>query len=162
MAQYANQKSFIIHRENPLNSGKQYLALDTQHLAQASKLLTPVGFKLYLYLCSNKDGYSRDYSPRDFSNIYGVSYDSARKAPQNLIEAGYLVLAGGEYHFYEEPQETISLAFKPERRLVPLTTEGYIPMSLQEFLNQVVNIDKTGTVEEATDYWKKCEVANNE
>lgn len=162
MAQYANQKSFIIHRENPLNSGKQYLALDTQHLAQASKLLTPVGFKLYLYLCSNKDGYIRDYSPRDFSNIYSVSYDSARKAPQNLIEAGYLVLTAGEYHFYEEPQESIQLAFKPELRLVPLATKECIPMSLQEFLNQVVNIDKTGTVEEATEYWKNCEVANNE
>ena len=80
MAQYANQRTYIIHRINPINKGVVYLSIAASALANASRILTPTSFKLYLYLATNKDGYSLDFSPKHFSELYGVSYDSARKA----------------------------------------------------------------------------------
>ena len=161
MAQYANQRTYIIHRINPMNKGVVYLSITASALANASRILTPTGFKLYLYLATNKDGYSLDFSPKHFSELYGVSYDSARKASQDLIDNHFLVLnKNGKYDFYEEPQVTVQFAIQPERRLVPLQSGELIPISLQEFLNQVVS--DALTAEEATEYWKKCEVANNE
>ena len=66
----------------------------------------------------------------------------------------------GKYDFYEEPQVAVQFAFQPQRRLVPLMNGELFPISLQEFLSQVVS--DTITAEEATEYWKNCEVANNE
>ena len=161
MAQYANQKTYIIHRINPVNKGNVYLTITASALANASKILTPTGFKLYLYLATNKDGYSLDFSPKHFSDLYGVSYDSARKAPADLMNNHFLVPnKDGKYDFYEEPQVAVQFAFQPQCRLVPLMNGELFPISLQEFLNQVVS--DTITAEEATEYWKNCEVANNE
>ena len=117
MAHYANQKTFTIHRIIPERGGGQFLQIYSKNIAEASRTLTPVAFKLYLYLASNQDNYTKDYSPRDFSNLYGVSYDAARKAPQALIDAGYLVQTDNGVEFFETPQERRPrLDIQPERR----------------------------------------------
>ena len=117
MAHYANQKTFTIHRIIPERGGGQFLQIYSKNIAEASRILTPVAFKLYLYLASNQDNYTKDYSPRDFSNLYGVSYDAARKAPQALIDAGYLVQTDNGVDFFETPQERRPrLVVEPERR----------------------------------------------
>ena len=66
----------------------------------------------------------------------------------------------GKYDFYEEPQVAVQFAFQPQCRLVPLMNGELFPISLQEFLSQVVS--DTITAEEATEYWKNCEVAIDE
>lgn len=140
MANYANQKTFTINRTIPsFNDGKQFLSIYAHSLAHASRELTPVGFKLYLYLASNKDKYIKDYSPQDFANVYGVSYEAARKAPQNLEENGYLVhLGANKYEFFEEPQEPKEkeIIFEPERRSFNIKGKLYT-FTYEEFLEQV-------------------------
>lgn len=122
MAHYQNQKTIIIHRSNPLSEKKQYLAIDCQALATAARLLTPSGFKLYLYLASNQNNYEKDYSPRDFSNVYGLSVDAARRAPADLVNCGYIIEENGKLNFYETPHDppltTEDILLKPEVRTV--------------------------------------------
>ena len=122
MAHYQNQKTIIIHRSNPLSEKKQYLAIDCQALATAARLLTPSGFKLYLYLASNQNNYEKDYSPRDFSNVYGLSVDAARRAPADLVKCGYIIEENGKLNFYETPHDppltTEDILLKPEVRTV--------------------------------------------
>lgn len=122
MAHYQNQKTIIIHRSNPLSEKKQYLAIDCQALATAARLLTPSGFKLYLYLASNQNNYEKDYSPRDFSNVYGLSVDAARRAPADLVNCGYIIEENGKLNFYETPHDppltTDDILLKPEVRTV--------------------------------------------
>ena len=122
MAHYQNQKTIIIHRSNPLSEKKQYLAIDCQALSTAARLLTPSGFKLYLYLASNQNNYEKDYSPRDFSNVYGLSVDAARRAPADLVNCGYIIEENGKLNFYETPHDppltTEDILLKPEVRTV--------------------------------------------
>ena len=46
MAQFANQRTYIIHRINPINKGVVYLSITASALANASKILTPTAFKV--------------------------------------------------------------------------------------------------------------------
>lgn len=161
MATYANQKTFTINRITPApGSGKQYISIHTQTLAAAARNLSPVGFKLYLYLASNQNGYEKDYSPRDFANIYGVSIDAARKAPQNLMDCGYLILThGNKYAFFEEPQEIASKTSialpKCEKRLIPQDDGTEKAMSYMEVYNELKD---NYSEEEIKNFWNEQEV----
>lgn len=140
MATYANQKTFTIHRDKVEQRGdKQYLIIYSDRLDEASRSLCPVGLKLYLYLITNKDGYNKDFSPRHFANVYGVSIDSAYKATQNLIDNGYLKFSGGNhYDFYETPQiESPHIAVETETRLMRQTDGTYLEMSYAQVYEEL-------------------------
>ena len=114
-----NQRNVIINRKDALSSGRQYLAINCDTLAEASRNISgEVPFKLYLYLASNKNGYEFSFSPQHFSNIYGCSIDASRKAFVKLIESNYIINKGNNsFEFFETPQERRPrLDIQPERR----------------------------------------------
>lgn len=114
-----NQRNITINRKDALSSGRQYLAINCDTLAEASRNISgEVAFKLYLYLASNKNGYEFSFSPQHFSNIYGCSIDASRKAFVKLIEANYIINNGNNsFEFFETPQERRPrLDIQPERR----------------------------------------------
>ena len=162
MAYYANQNLIEIKREIPDYRGKkQYLSAYTENIAMAARLLNGVPFKFYIYLLSNQNGYCLDYSPKHFSNIYGVSYDSAKKAIKPLVDAGYLVKKpNGGYDFHETPQEKpASIKYIPEEqelRLIPQDDDSFKPMTYIEVYQELIkqNIPES-KIEE---YWNNMEV----
>ena len=114
-----NQRNVTINRKDALSSGRQYLAINCDTLAEASRNISgEVPFKLYLYLASNKNGYEFSFSPQHFSNIYGCSIDASRKAFVKLIESNYIINNGNNsFEFFETPQERRPrLDIQPERR----------------------------------------------
>ena len=114
-----NQRNVIINRKDALSSGRQYLAINCDTLAEASRNISgEVPFKLYLYLASNKNGYEFSFSPQHFSNIYGCSIDASRKAFVKLIESNYIINKGNNsFEFFETPQERRPrIDIQPERR----------------------------------------------
>ena len=114
-----NQRNITINRKDALSSGRQYLAINCDTLAEASRNISgEVPFKLYLYLASNKNGYEFSFSPQHFSNIYGCSIDASRKAFVKLVEANYIINNGNNsFEFFETPQERRPrLDIQPERR----------------------------------------------
>ena len=162
MAYYANQNLIEIKREIPDYRGKkQYLSAYSENIAMAARLLNGVPFKFYIYLLSNQNGYCLDYSPKHFSNIYGVSYDSAKKAIKPLVDAGYLVKKpNGGYEFHETPQEKpASIKYIPEEqelRLIPQDDDTFKPMTYIEVYQELIkqNIPES-KIEE---YWNSKEV----
>ena len=162
MAYYANQNLIEIKREIPDYRGKkQYLSAYSENIAMAARLLNGVPFKFYIYLLSNQNGYCLDYSPKHFSNIYGVSYDSAKKAIKPLVDAGYLVKKpNGGYEFHETPQEKpASIKYIPEEqelRLIPQDDDSFKPMTYIEVYQELIkqNIPES-KIEE---YWNHMEV----
>lgn len=165
MATYPNQKHFTINRINPLTEKKQFLSITCENLALASRNLNgEVPFKFYLYLCSNQDGYSFDYSPQHFANVYGVSIDSARRAADRLIETGYLIR--DEKHkngfvFYETPQEkktSIKIPeIKEEKRLFEQEDGSFKAMTYTQVYNELKEVYSEETIKEQV--WNKAEVA---
>lgn len=114
-----NQRNITINRKDALSSGRQYLAINCDTLAEASRNISgEVAFKLYLYLASNKNGYELSFSPQHFSNIYGCSIDASRRAFVKLIESNYIINKGNNsFEFFETPQERRPrLDIQPERR----------------------------------------------
>ena len=114
-----NQRNITINRKDALSSGRQYLAINCDTLAEASRNISgEVAFKLYLYLASNKNGYELSFSPQHFSNIYGCSIDASRRAFVKLVEANYIINKGNNsFEFFETPQERRPrLDIQPERR----------------------------------------------
>lgn len=159
MAKYANQKTITINRDIPERGKGQFLQIYNQNIAQAARDLTAVGFKLYLYFASNQKGYEKDYSPRDFANIYGVSYESARKAPQNLVDNGYLVIGDkNTMEFFETPQETqTKIKIKPaERRLIEQEDNTYKGYTFKELYDELK--DELSEEEIREQYWNTAEV----
>lgn len=162
MAYYANQNLIEIKREIPDYRGKkQYLSAYTENIAMAARLLNGVPFKFYIYLLSNQNGYCLDYSPKHFSNIYGVSYDSAKKAIRPLVDAGYLVKKpNGGYEFHETPQEKpASIKYIPEEqelRLIPQDDDSFKPMTYIEVYKELIK-DNT-PVKDIEAFWNRMEV----
>lgn len=164
MAHYPNQKHFTINRINPLKEKKQYLSIVNENIAEASRRLSgEIPFKFYLYLCSNQDNYSFDYSPQHFANIYGVSLDSARRAPEKLIEAGYLVPSEKHkngFDFFEVPQEkktSIKVEIVEEKRFIEQEDGTLKPMTYSEVYNELKNEYPESIIKEQV--WNVAEVA---
>ena len=62
-----------------------------QDVFEASRNLKESGFKLYMYLISNSDGYVFGLSKVDVTRCMGISDASYNRAVNELIEKGYLV-----------------------------------------------------------------------
>ena len=112
---YANQRNFTINREIPTkNTHETYLTIYCRNLNAAMRDLSGVAFKLYCYLCSNKDRYSFDFSTQDFMNVSGAGSTSAREAVNTLISKGYLIETKHNcFDFYEAPIAAASTSPSP-------------------------------------------------
>ena len=162
MANYANQKTITINREavEQKVKGKQFLLAYTENIAAAARALNGAGFKLYLYFLSNQDGFTKDYSPQHFENIYGVSHSSAKRAFQELEEAGYLELnKKNQYTFYEVPQIKSSISLESlniEKRFIPQENGIMEEMTYLEVYNELKGIVSEDEIKR---FWNEQKIA---
>ena len=87
MVIYPNQK--IIH----INKGdytQNYLTVGIDEWIEASKVLKSNTFKVYLYLCGNKDGLDLALSRQDVINKLGISLDSYKRAIKEITDKKYI------------------------------------------------------------------------
>ena len=70
---------------------KDYFKVSNENFREAMFNLRDNSFKLWAYLCDNKDGYQFDMYPCDFCRISGLSYDTYKRSFEKLKELGYLI-----------------------------------------------------------------------
>ena len=99
-----NQKQIVIRKTNvEKGTGKSraYFITYTDIVEAAARDLSNTAFKLYIYLLSNGNGFISAFSPKDVSDRYGCSMDSAREAFKILVDTGCLTLVPGTKSKYE-------------------------------------------------------------
>lgn len=140
-----NQRIITINRDMPKqtkDNKRPYMVAYTDVIEQAAQNLSTVGaFKVYMYCLCNQNGYRFGCSPEDISTRFGIHIDTAKKAINTLIEAGYLVnVKGNNYEFHEtpmeiglEPVETVKKKFRTKGgATVELTYEELVAKVGQE------------------------------
>ena len=103
---YPNQKTITIHKD-PVK--ENFLQVNICEWQEAFATLPRISFGLYLYLCGNKDKFPLALSSVDVQKSLGVSDSSYRRAVEDLLAAGYLMMRNGNEHtldFYTTPQPT--------------------------------------------------------
>lgn len=60
-------------------------------ITRAANELTASGFKLFLYIARNADGYKFDFNAKHFKETFNLSDRTYRNARQELFEKGYLI-----------------------------------------------------------------------
>lgn len=105
---FPNQKQIKINRELvKKNAVRFFLCAYQDNLSEAMKHLTHTGFKVYLALMFNRNGYAVEFSPAYISQITGMCVDTARKGLKELEAKHYLIPTNETktlYNFYEVPQ----------------------------------------------------------
>ena len=101
MTTYPNQKVLHINKPNYENA---YLSVGINEWIEASKNLKPITFKIYLYLCGNKNGLDLVLSRQNVINKLGISKNSYINGIDELKEKGYIIHKQGNiYDFYTTP-----------------------------------------------------------
>ena len=112
MASFANQRTVTIHKPS---YSKNFLQVDINDWQEAYDKLTKSGFGLYLYCCSNMNGYKLGLSSAAVQNALHISDSSYRRAVEELLEKGYFIQnTTTKYDFYTTPQPT-SYVPKPKK-----------------------------------------------
>ena len=113
MASFPNQRTVTIHK--PLYEGN-FVQVDIDDWQEAFALLTKSGFGLYLYCCSNMNGYKLGLSSAAVQNALHISDTSYRRAVEELLKKGYFIQnTTTKYDFYTSPQPT-SYVPKPKKK----------------------------------------------
>ena len=113
MASFPNQRTVTIHK--PLYEGN-FVQVDIDDWQEAFALLTKSSFGLYLYCCSNMNGYKLGLSSAAVQNALHISDSSYRRAVEELLEKGYFIQnTTTKYDFYTTPQPT-SYVPKPKKK----------------------------------------------
>ena len=90
-----NSKIITIQKTNVMEEKegeKVYLIACEGIIESAARNLSNTAFKLYMYLLSKPNGCSFPFSPKNVSERYGCSVDSAREALKVLETKGYITL----------------------------------------------------------------------
>jgi len=102
MATVANQKVVIIHKRN---LDANFLQLSKDDMYTAANELSGAGFKVYLYLAANANGFELALSKTAIETAMKVSKSSYYNALKELEGKGYLVNEHGNvYSFHEQPR----------------------------------------------------------
>ena len=104
---YPNQKGIIIHKPQYKENFLQVAIEEWQEAFIRLHARSSLG--LYLYLCSNADGYLLSLSSADVQQRLGISDSSYRRAVEDLLAEGFLIIRNGNIHtldFYTTPQPT--------------------------------------------------------
>ena len=98
MSTVPNQKVVVIQK----NSYKSdFLQIGISEWQEASKVLSPAAFKLYLYLASNASGFRLALSQVAVENAIGISKSTYHRAVKELEEKRYLQLDCGNTYFFQ-------------------------------------------------------------
>ena len=120
---FPNQRHITIHKPDYEGNFVQ-VAFDEWQDAFAR--LPRISFGLYLYLCGNQNKYGFYFSPAHVQNALNVSESSVRRAVEDLLGEGYLIMRNGNEHtldFYTTPQPT-SYVKKDRKKKKPATDDG--------------------------------------
>ena len=85
---FPNQKQIIVARERPK---PPFTSIEESDMFNAMQSLSGSAFKLYMYMCSNKDGFQFALSPTAVKRKTGVSRNSYDRAVKSMLDAGYLI-----------------------------------------------------------------------
>ena len=120
---FPNQRHITIHKPD-YESNFVQVAFDEWQDAFAR--LPRISFGLYLYLCGNQNKYGFYFSPARVQNALNVSESSVRRAVEDLLGEGYLIMRNGNEHtldFYTTPQPT-SYVKKERKKKKPAADDG--------------------------------------
>jgi len=131
---FANQRQIKVSRDRVIkNSGRKYACIYKDNLFNACINLRPSTFKVWVFLASNQDNYSLEYSPSYLSKVIDVSIPTAKTAFNELKEKRYLIQDEDKkylYTFYETPQKEIE-----RREIYNDFTGEYQKLTYQETLS---------------------------
>ena len=135
MSSVANQSIVTIHKPQYTGNFLQ-VSIDEWHEA-FNKLPARISFAMYIYLCSNANGFPLALSPADFMKQLNVSKSSYDRAVDDLLAAGYLMMRNGKKNtmdFYTSPHPT-NYEKKERNKKKPVTGGGAAsaaPVSIDE------------------------------
>lgn len=102
MTIYPNQKIIRISKQK---YDENFLQVSNEEWQCAARNLSGVGFKLYLYLAGNKNGFELALSQKAFGDATGASRNAYHRAVDELISKGYITnLTDNTYIFTTNPQ----------------------------------------------------------
>lgn len=120
---YPNQSIVTIHKPQ---YKENFLQVSIDEWQQAYiNLPAKSSFGLYLYLCGNQDTFNLWLSSADVQHALGISDSSYRRAVEDLLGEGYLIMRNGNprtLDFYTTPQPTTYV--KKERKKKKSSTGG--------------------------------------
>ena len=107
MSRVPNQKRIITHRI-ACDGNIPYTVRRRDIEAYAARTLNDAGFKMWLYMSANKDGYDYNLSAAAVEKEYGIKVKQYRNGIQNLIDNDFLVAIGdsNDFNFIEYPVYT--------------------------------------------------------
>lgn len=107
MGRVPNQKRIITHRI-ACDGNIPYIVRRRDIEAYAARTLNDAGFKMWLYMSANKDGYDYNLSAAAVEKEYGIKVKQYRNGIQNLIDNDFLVAIGdsNDFNFIEYPVYT--------------------------------------------------------
>lgn len=85
---------------------KDYFKISNANLRLAMYNLKGNAFKLYCYLCDNKNQWEMDLYPCDFQRVANVSADTYRSAFNQLVVKGYLRPSKARKNVYQFVEES--------------------------------------------------------
>ena len=130
-----NQRKIIIIRNN--DRTKSFFQISNKSFFQAMYVLKGNAFKLYCYLCDNKDGITMDLYGCDFCRVANLSNDTYLKAFKELEKQGYLIQDAEKktvYYFME--QSKIAEEMPNAQDLIQTVDKDAITEALQKALNK--------------------------
>lgn len=96
---FPNQQTVTVHKY--IESSYVTIGAEANHVAM--RALSGGAYKLYVYLCENKDEYIKYLSYADFHEATGLSKTTYVAAKKELVDKGYLVQnENGDYDFYNK------------------------------------------------------------
>ena len=94
-----NQRIIYIQRISD-KARTDYFKIGHEQLEKAAKDLGSNAFKLYIYLCNNKDSYRLELSSKDFISWSNTSDSTYDRAFNELKEKGYLINSKDKKNIY--------------------------------------------------------------
>ena len=129
---YPNQKIITIHKD-PVK--ENFLQVNICEWQEAFATLPRISFGLYLYLCGNQDKFHLALSSVDVQKSLGVSDSSYRRAIEDLLAAGYLIMRNGNEHtldFYTTPHPTTYVKKERKKKAADGGAAGAEPVSVED------------------------------
>ncbi len=129
-----NQRKIIIKRTTEAVR-KDYFKISNANLRLAMYNLKGNAFKLYCYLCDNKNQWEMDLYPCDFQRVANVSADTYRSAFNQLVENGYLrpsKTRKNVYQFVEESELAVPVP-EMEDEIQVVDEEEFETLTNKEF-----------------------------
>ena len=118
---YPNQSIVTIHKPR---YKENFLQVAIDEWQEAFVTLPRISLGLYLYLCGNQDGFPLALSSADVQKRLSISDSSYRRAVDDLLAAGYLIMRNDNKHtldFYTTPQPTTYVKKKRQKKI---STDG--------------------------------------